>query len=336
MRGVSGRTQELFTYVNAAPTRRREAGGVNLTRGLFADASAEAGPLTFTAGGRFDWWTIRDGFLTERPLSGVGAVTNLHYADRHGSETTGRAGVAYQPLSGVTLRAAAYRGWRLPTLNELYRPFRVGNDVTAANAALQPEELSGYEGGVTLAPLTGLGIAATVFHNRLTGAIANVTLSTTPTSASRVRRNLDAIIANGIELDVHYDLGPFSALASWSHTASDVEASGAAGALDGLRPAQTPRDQVSGTLAWRRGAAALSTTVRYVARQFDDDQNSRSLDAATTFDGYAAVPLGRRLVIEARGENVFDARVEAGISGAGTIERATPRTLWLGLRYAMR
>jgi outer membrane receptor protein involved in Fe transport len=25
-----------------------------------------------------------------------------------------------------SLRAAAYRGWRLPTLNELYRPFRVG------------------------------------------------------------------------------------------------------------------------------------------------------------------------------------------------------------------
>ena len=37
--------------------------------------------------------------------------------------------------------------------------------------------------------------------------------------------------------------------------------------------------------------------------------------------------------IEARAENLADARVEAGISGADIVERATPRTLWLGLRY---
>ena len=43
----------------------------------------------------------------------------------------------------VAVRAAAYRGWRLPTLNELYRPFRVGADATAANAALDPERLTG-------------------------------------------------------------------------------------------------------------------------------------------------------------------------------------------------
>jgi hypothetical protein len=41
-----------------------------------------------------------------------------------------------------------------------------------------------------------------------------------------------------------------------------------------------------------------------------------------------------RLEIELRGENLANARVEAGMSGANIIERATPRTLWVGLRYA--
>ncbi len=36
--------------------------------------------------------------------------------------------------------------------------------------------------------------------------------------------------------------------------------------------------------------------------------------------------------MEARGENLFDERVEAGISGADIVERATPRTLWIGVR----
>jgi hypothetical protein len=39
------------------------------------------------------------------------------------------------------------------------------------------------------------------------------------------------------------------------------------------------------------------------------------------------------LAIEARAENIGDARVEAGISGADIVERATPRTLWIGLRF---
>jgi hypothetical protein len=38
------------------------------------------------------------------------------------------------------------------------------------------------------------------------------------------------------------------------------------------------------------------------------------------------------VAIEARGENLANARVLAGISGDGIEERATPRTLWIGLR----
>lgn len=80
--------------------------------------------------------------------------------------------------------------------------------------------------------------------------------------------------------------------------------------------------------------AIVSATVRHVARQFDDDQNIRTLAAATTFDAYAAFPIARGFTVEARAENIGDARVEAGISGINIVERAAPRTLWIGLRYS--
>ncbi|TCQ10976.1 TonB-dependent receptor [Sphingomonas sp. PP-CC-3A-396] len=341
IRDVSGKTQELYTFVNAAPTRRREAGGSTTTTGVFADGSLVAGYLTFSLGGRVDWWSIDGGYLTERPLATGAALTDLRYANRDGSETTGRAGVAYQPIEAVTLRAAGYRGWRLPTLNELYRPFRVGNDATAANALLSPERLTGVEGGVTLTPAPGVSIAATYFYNRLKNAIANVTTTNPPqvlpgVATYRVRQNLDGIRAHGFELDASYRPGPLGVQASWSHTNSKVEGSGITAALDGLRPAQTPRDQVSGTVDWRHDAAALSLTVRHVGRQFDDDQNTRVLRAATTLDAYAALPILRSLVAEFRAENFLNERVEAGISGANIVERATPRTIWVGLRYGGR
>lgn len=345
LRHVEGRTQELFTFVAALPTRRRVAGGENLTAGLFADGSVELGTLTLTAGGRLDGWRIGGGFLSERALAGGVALADARYPERTGTEATGRAGVAWRPVTPVTLRAAAYRGWRLPTLNELYRPFRVGADAVAADATLKPEHVDGWEAGATFVPSRGVTLAATYFDNRLTDAIANVTAGQGPglfpqvgfvAGTFRRRANLDAIRSRGFEVDAEWRLGAVGARASWSHASARVRASGSAAALDGLRPAQTPVDQVSATLDWRRGATTAALTVRHVAAQFEDDGNSRSLAPATTLDAYLALPLTAALALEARGENVTDARVEAGISGPGVVERATPRTLWLGLRYRPR
>lgn len=346
VRHVSGRTQELYSFAAGAPTRRRAAGGESVTFGGFVDASYEAGPLTLSAGGRIDRWTIADGSLVERPLAGGAALTNLAFTDRSGTEATGRIGAAWA-IGPVTLRAASYRGWRLPTLNELYRPFRVGADATAANAALEPERLTGAEIGLDWRPTPALTLRATGYWNRLDDAIANVTLANGPgtfpgvgfVSAAgvyRQRQNLDAVETRGIEFDTRYEIGAVSLSASYALADSRVHASGTGVALDGLRPAQTARHQASATLGWHRDALGASFTARYASPQFEDDQNRRELAEALTFDAVAAVPLTDALSAEGRAENLTDARVEAGISGPGVIEQATPRTLWLGLRYRFR
>lgn len=346
LRRVSGQTEELFTYVAGSPTRRRVAGGQSLTLGGFADASYESGPLTLSLGGRLDHWSITGGSLLETPLAPGPIVTNSRFPDRDGWEATGRAGLAYR-FGAMTLRAAGYRGWRLPTLNELYRPFRVGADATAANAALDPERLTGAEIGADWRPTGTLTFRATGYWNRLTGAIANVTLAQGPgtfpgvgfVSAAgfyRQRQNLDAVTARGAELDGRWVSGDFSLGASYAFTDSRVSASGAAASLDGLRPAQTARHQASATLGWSHDAAGASLTARYAGPQFEDDQNSRTLKGAFTLDATAALPLTRSFALQARAENIFDAEVQAGISGPGVIERAMPRTLWLGARLRLR
>ncbi|MDV3458779.1 TonB-dependent receptor [Sphingomonas sp. HF-S4] len=336
-RHVSGRTRERYFFTGLVPGNLREAGGTNLTAGGFADASYEAGALTLSLSGRVDRWTIRDGFLRQQSIaSGALLAGSEAYGDRSGWEATGRGGLALRATEAVSLRAAAYRGWRLPTLNELYRPFRVGNDTTNANAALAPERLTGVEAGIDLTPTTAVTVRTTLFWNRLEDAIGNVTLSSTPSAATRQRRNLDAVEARGVEVDARYAAGAFSLAASYAYTDARVEDDAGTFSLDSLHPAQTARHQASATAAWRRGDAGVSLTARYTGPQYEDDQNSRELAEALTVDATAALPLGRSLAVEARAENLADARVEAGISGPGVIERATPRTLWLGLRYRIR
>lgn len=341
-RATEGRTQELYQFVAGEATRSRIAGGAATTIGAFAEASRAAGPLTLTAGGRLDHWRLAGGMLRERLLADGAVLADIAYPDRSGWRPTGRAGAALDLGSGLSARAAAYLGWRLPTLNELYRPFRVGQDATAANPALAPERLRGIEAGVDVRPAPDARLGLTLYASRLEDGIANVTLGEGPgtfpgvgfvAGAYRQRRNIDAIDARGIELDGAVTRGAFTLSGGYALARARVRAGGPAAPLDGLRPAQTPRHSASATLAWDQAGARAAVTARYVSSQFEDDLNRQALKGAFTADAVLAVPMGRGLTLEARAENLADSLVVAQVSTNGVTERAAPRTLWLGLRF---
>lgn len=326
---------ELFeTAISAftgAVTARRNAGGTNSDVGLFADGDLRLGNLVLTAGARADRYTVRDGFFLERDGSGA-TVIDETYANRAGWEASFRGGAVYELGGGVGVRVAGYTGLRLPTLNELYRPFVVFPVVTQANAALENERLEGYEAGITFAPDDSLSVSLTAFDNRVKDAIANVTIG----ENLRERRNLPAIVARGIEADARIEAGTVSFLGSLAWTDSEVRGEGASAELDGNRPSQTPKLSASATLAWRPGPATrLSATLRHVGRQFEDDLESDVLPAVTTLDLFGQVPLVSRLHLVARAENLFDERIVTRNAG-GSIDLGTPRTLWLGLRWGLR
>jgi outer membrane receptor protein involved in Fe transport len=341
-RRTTGESRELSNYVSGEPTRRRRAGGETWTAGGFAEAAADVGSLTLTGGARIDHWQVSGGHLLERTIA-TGLVTrDDRFAKRDGWLPTARGGAVLSLGQGFSLRTAAYLGWRMPTLNELFRPFRAGLDATAANPNLNPEKLRGVEAGADLRR-GEIHFALTAFVNRLSGAIANVTLGQGPGAFDgvgfvgaggtyRQRRNVDAVKVRGIEGSAEWNRGPWSVRAGASLTHARMEAHGASAFLDGLRPAQTPNFSATLGGGWTDGAKSAQLVIRRIGSQFEDDLNTRTLHAATTFDAFASWPLTKRLQLVARGENITNKLVEAGINGDGSIERATPRTLWVGLR----
>ena len=183
-RRTEGETKENFFFAdNDTPRRSRRAGGSTATYGGFVEASVQASDaLVLTGGGRVDFWSIDDGFRREIELINPfpGAVrTDETFANRSGSEFTGRGGFVHDLTGALSFRGAAYLGWRLPTLNELFRPFRVGDDATAANESLEPERVKGAELSLDWDDGT-LQLGVTAFYNQLDNAIANVTLATGP------------------------------------------------------------------------------------------------------------------------------------------------------------
>ncbi|MFA7440649.1 MAG: TonB-dependent receptor [Sphingomonadaceae bacterium] len=309
-------------------TARRRAGGDSSTIGMFIEDDWALGDVVLTAGGRLDHWRIDGGHFTEHAADGT-LRQDQRFADRSGWRANGRLGALWRPADAITLRAAGYTGFRMPTLNELYRPFTVFPVTTQANAELGLERLRGVEAGVEYAPINGTRLAATLFHNRLSGAIANVTIGRN----LRERRNVDAIIAKGVELTAESRLGALLLAASYAYSHSAVKGAGIFADLDGMTPSQSPRHIAAGSIGWSGpGGLHLTAHGRYVGKQYEDDRETDVLPDAFTLGATAGLPLGGGLSLFGRVENLFDADVITRNAG-GSIDLGAPRTLWLGLRF---
>ncbi len=340
-----GEVRERFRFLSGAFTRERTAGGQASVAGVYAEASRVSGPWLMTGGARLDRWSSRDARRLETDRA-TGAVTlDLRSPDRDGLVPSLRAGVRRRLAAGLHARAAAYQGFRPATLNELHRPFRVGNDITEANAGLEPERLSGVEAGLS-GGAARLNWSAAAFVNRIDDPIANVTIGVGPGTfpaagfvpaggVLRQRRNVGRIDAVGLEAEADGRLGErLSWRAAAAATRARVDGGAAAPQLTGLRPAQAPRLSVAAGLDWRASQRLLvSVGGRYEGRRFDDDLNTRTLAPALTLDAEASWSLDASTRLFLSAENLLDARIEASETADGVEGYAQPRILRLGLRW---
>lgn len=347
-RRTVGETNERFFFQDGVPLRGRNAGGESDTYGIFSEISIEPNDkLLITGGVRIDFWNISDGFRREfeliNPFPGSPRLDE-NFDDRSSTEFTGRGGIVYKISEKVTLNGAAYLGWRLPTLNELFRPFRVGPDATAANEFLEPEQSEGidlglgYDGGK-------YQIEATFFYNRLDDAIANVTLDSGPGLFPGVgfvsgaglfaqRQNIDAVESQGIEFDTKIALSDMLSIgASYSYIDANIESSGSAAVINGLRPEQVANHYASGFVNFDDGSGNIvSVDAHYIGTRFEDDSNSLSLSDSLRINASATYKIAKNISINTRIENIFDAQIQAAISSSAIIERAQPRTILVGLQ----
>jgi hypothetical protein len=338
LRTADGETRERFSFMGGQFTRSRIAGGRTLTAGAYVEGWRKAGPWTATGGARADLYQATDGSRVER-LTATGAPV-LEFAPED-SETvapTARFGVR-RAFGDVFVRSAAYAGFRPPTLNELHRPFRVGNDVTEANAALEPEQIVGFDLGIGGA-YADWSWEAGVFATRLEDAIVNVTLGAGPGTfppgvfvpaggAYRQRQNAGTIEALGVETEAR---GALAEALNWRAALNYTDASFESGPLNGLRPAQSPEWSASAGLDWRiADATKLSAALIYESARFEDDLNSRELDAAVTLDLRAEQRLFDDVVAFAALDNALDAEIETAETADGIESFGPPRTFRVGL-----
>jgi outer membrane receptor protein involved in Fe transport len=319
LREVHGSSDELV-FGNGPPTLV-SAGGRQRTGGLYLEDVARLSPrLSLTAGGRFDSWT-NDGLTGAR---------------RDESAFSPRAALLFQATERWAWTASAYKAFRAPTLNELYRDFRVGNVLTVANQSLRAERLTGGETGVLFLGHGGrLTARGTLFWMDIDQTIANVTLSATPALITRQRQNLGSTRSRGIETEVTARAGDrWTVTGGWLLSDARVVDAPAEPDLEGLRLPQVPRNQATLQIRFddlRLATAALQA--RWTGAQFDDDQNLFRLGSFTTVDALVSRSLSfwlRGLSAYAAGENLLNERYDVGRTPLLTL--GPPRTVRVGVR----
>jgi outer membrane cobalamin receptor len=349
-RRAEGETRELFRFIGQDFTRTRVAGGTQNWVGAGVSTPRPLkllyGHWQIDGGLRVDYWANRDAIRHEKDRS-TGATTLLDQAkNKDGTVVTGRLSLAQ---GKGPFQLTLYRTFRPPTLNELHRPFRVGNDVTEANTALEPETLEGVDFDVRDKRDLHDGTFSssfTLYFNRLYDPIANITLATGPGTFPKVgflpaggslreRRNVGHIDARGLEVGLSWE--PRTRGPNWfiSASATDARMDGRAilPQLTSKRPAQAPR--------WSATASAtlpltdrldVGLVLRGESKRFEDDLNTRELAAYGALDLRVGWQVNQNSQFYLTAENLLDASIATARAGDGVISQAQGRVLRIGLR----
>ncbi|SEF97042.1 Outer membrane receptor proteins, mostly Fe transport [Bryocella elongata] len=255
-----------------------------------------------------------------------------------------RLGLVFQPQShawprGLALTATAFRAFRGPTMNELYRTGQVGQQTTLANPSLHAERATGAEGGIELDRRIG-HLRATYFWTEANRPISAVLLSQTATTQTLQRQNLGQIRSRGIMLEAQsarwrgldasfgYQLAVATVTAF--NTSSTVQAN-----LKGNWIPEVPREMATATANYSAPhVASFHAIVSYTGQAFDDSSNQYLLHPYARFDVSADRSLTHGFSLFAGAQNLLNRSIDAGRTPILTL--AAPRLVQGGIRYTFK
>jgi outer membrane receptor protein involved in Fe transport len=329
-----GASDELV-YVAGRPSSLVGAGGRARTAGFYArDAVRVTDRLVVTPGVRFDRWRNYRAQQTTRSLTGT--ASTVSFGERTETAFSPQLSAVFKVSDALSLDATFARAFRAPTLNELYRSFRVGNVFTLADENLRAERLTSGEAGLLFnSTRRGTAARANLFWMDVTRPVANVTLSVTPALITRQRKNLGRTRSRGFEAEFEQRLGRgWTASVGYLFADARVESFPADVTLEGRRLPQVARQQLSFQLRYA-GRAPLTFALqgRASSAQFDDDQNLLRLGGYFTLDAFLSRRLGRGVDIFAAAENLTGQRYDVGRTPVLTL--GPPAFVRVGLRLRL-
>lgn len=331
VRGVRGTSDETV-YANNRATTFVSAGGRQRRLGFFAqDYISLSKRWALAISGRYDQWRDSSAASVSRSLT-TGVVTPTFFQPRSEDAFSPRVALLFKPAASIELRASGYRAFRAPTLNELYRGFRVGDTQTNANANLTAEHLTGGEAGLSWAVNRQVTTRLTGYYTEIVNPISNFTISTTPTLITRQRRNLGRTRSSGIEAEIEMKVTEQIRFSSgYIFADAIVKRAPQDGRLEGLLIPQVPRHQFTMQASYFNPSIINGAVqFRATSKQFDDDQNLLALSSYALIDATVSRSLGKYFEAFFAVQNLLNERFAVGRTPLETL--GMPRMVRGGIR----
>jgi len=316
----------------------RDSGGTQRNYGFFVqDLITPTSQLVLTLSARVDGWRNYEGHNLETSLIGAPVNNVPSLPDRSDTVASPRAAARYHLTDRLDVWGDIGWGFRTPTLNELYRQFRVGTTLTLANYNLGPERLTGGEAGASFAITPNSTVRATWFDNHIKDPVSNVTISQVGNNVTQQRQNLGKTHVRGIQTDVEYHFASdWRVAAAYVYDQAKVTENPTTPALVGKWLPQVPEHRGSLRLAYSNARMfTASAGVQFVGSQFDDDLNtpSRRLPDFAVVDIIGSRAVGRNFEFFAGVQNLFNAEYFVGTLPTTV---GTPRLITAGIRVTLR
>ena len=332
-RAVRGFSDETG-FVAGTATSVSGSGGHERTAAFFAQDVWRANEsLTISVGARYDRWRNYDAHSTTRVLATNAATTTL-FPDRTDNAFSPRVAAMFSANERLSFYGSYSRSFRAPTLNELYRNFRVGNVVTQSNENLRAETADTIEGGISFTAFESrLALRSNVFVTTVSDPVVSVTLSSTPSVITRQRQNVGETSSRGVEVDAEFNPIPVLRLsASYLFVDAQVTEFPTNPSLVGKFLPQVARHQLNFQINYRPHSRwSVGVQTRISSSQFEDDLNTLRLRPYFTADATVAFRIRENLEIFAAAENVFNNRYDIGLTPNRTV--AAPAFIRAGLRF---
>ncbi|HEX4155638.1 MAG TPA: TonB-dependent receptor [Acidobacteriaceae bacterium] len=324
---VASGVADTTTSISA---RQRETGG-------YVDAIWQPKGWSVSGSVRVDSFRTFDARQVESNAAGA---TKLAEIDE--LVASPRVGVVRMLPHGVALTGTAFRAFRGPTMNELYRTSQVGQQLTLANSSLLAERATGFEFGAEFARVRARGhdlgrLRATYFWTEVNRPISAVLLSETETTETLQRQNLGQIRSRGVMVEAQstawrgFDAGFGYQMAVATVTAFN-SSSPAQNNLTGKWIPEVPREAVTATANYvAPRVASFHVIASYTGQEFDDAQNQYRLHPYARVDVSAERAVGRGLSLFAGAQNLLNREIDAGRTPILTL--AAPRLVQAGMRY---
>jgi outer membrane cobalamin receptor len=256
------------------------------------------------------------------------------------TSTDPRVSVRYSLTNTFALRAAYYKAFRAPTLDNLYRAFSVPFGIFYANPELVPETLKGGEVGFDV-HVSRLRTQVTAYTNSIDNLITSRTLQfgELPSGFFFGTRNINAGKARsrGIEFETQMDIATgWTAGVAYTFADSRITSN----ALDLVsvdrQIADVPQNRGSVSVTYESPfGLRITPQFRWLQSSYGDNDHTFPVDAQHIVDLSGSYSISKSAEVFVHFENLFNAHYIANNSGFNPPLRGTPFTAVAGARVRL-